>query len=97
MSLPKTTDAWVIQSASSNNGWENLKLEKDQPIPELGEHDCLVQIQAVSLNYRDLIIPQVRQWPKPVFLENSITLTIQPGHVSAASRSASCGLLRRGR
>lgn len=41
-------------------GFDTLKLEKDVKLPELGDHDCLVQIQAVSLNYRDLIIPQVR-------------------------------------
>jgi NADPH:quinone reductase-like Zn-dependent oxidoreductase len=59
MSLPKTTDAWVIQGTDGSKGWDNLKLEKNRPIPELGPHDCLVQIQAVSLNYRDLTIPQV--------------------------------------
>ncbi|KIX06460.1 uncharacterized protein Z518_04436 [Rhinocladiella mackenziei CBS 650.93] len=60
MSLPKSTDAWVIHSANAENGWGNLKLEKDIPIPELGENGCLVQIHAVSLNYRDLIISQGR-------------------------------------
>ena len=61
MSLPKTTDAWVIQSTDKEKGLRgNLVLEKDKAIPELGENDVLVQIQAVSLNYRDLVIPQVR-------------------------------------
>ena len=57
MLIPKTTDQWVV---TGTNGFENLELKKDVPIPELGEFDVLVQIQAVSLNYRDLIIPQVR-------------------------------------
>lgn len=59
MSLPTTTDAWVLQGKDANKGWDNLRLEKDRKIPELGEYDVLVQIQAVSLNYRDLAIPQV--------------------------------------
>jgi NADPH:quinone reductase-like Zn-dependent oxidoreductase len=64
MSLPKTTDAWVAQTADKEKGIRgNLKLEKDKPLPKLGESDVLVQIQAVSLNYRDLIIPQVRLSP----------------------------------
>jgi len=67
MSLPKTTDAWIIQGTDSEKGWGNLKLEKDVPIPELGEHDCLVQIQAVSLNYRDLVIPR-GMYPLPLRL-----------------------------
>ena len=63
MSLPTTTETWTI--GGTKNGFDELKLEKSQPIPELGEYDCLVQIQAVSLNYRDLIIPQGK-YPFPV-------------------------------
>lgn len=60
MSLPKTTSAWVVEASNQDKpGWENLKLVKDYPVAELGENDCLVQIEAVSLNYRDLIIPKV--------------------------------------
>lgn len=59
MSLPKTTDSWVIHSTETSGGFNNVKLEKGRPLPALGEHDCLVQIQAVSLNYRDLVIPKV--------------------------------------
>ncbi|KAK6382015.1 hypothetical protein LTS17_003900 [Exophiala oligosperma] len=58
MSLPKTTDSWVIHSTETSGGFNNVKLEKGRPLPALGEHDCLVQIQAVSLNYRDLVIPK---------------------------------------
>jgi hypothetical protein len=59
MSLPKTTDAWVITAKDADKGFGNLKLEKDKPIGDLGEYGVLVQIQAVSLNYRDLVIPKV--------------------------------------
>jgi NADPH:quinone reductase-like Zn-dependent oxidoreductase len=53
MLIPKTTASWFVTGTS---GFEDLKLEKSVPIPEIGEYDCLVQIQAVSLNYRDLAI-----------------------------------------
>ncbi len=62
MSLPKTTKAWILQG-SDDKGFDNLKLVHDYPVPELGEKDCLVQIQAVSLNYRDLVIPKVSTLP----------------------------------
>jgi len=67
MSLPKTTDAWVVEGTDAKTGFGNLKLKKDQPIPTLGENDCLVQIQAVSLNYRDLVIP-LGYYPLPLNL-----------------------------
>lgn len=41
------------------DGFESLKLYTDIDIPQLGDHDCLVEMKAVSLNYRDLIIPKV--------------------------------------
>lgn len=56
MSVPKTTEAWVIEG---KNGFDSLKLQKDRPVGEVGDYDCVVQIHAVSLNYRDLIIPKV--------------------------------------
>jgi NADPH:quinone reductase-like Zn-dependent oxidoreductase len=61
MSLPKTTPAWIVEASNGDKpGFGNLKFVKEHPVPELGENDCLVQIQAVSLNYRDLVIPKVR-------------------------------------
>ena len=36
-------------------GPEGLKLV-DRPLPELGDHDVVVQIRAASLNYRDLVV-----------------------------------------
>jgi NADPH:quinone reductase-like Zn-dependent oxidoreductase len=59
MSLPNTTDAWVVTGTGDNKGLGNLELQKDRPIGDLGEYGVLVQIQAVSLNYRDLLIPKV--------------------------------------
>ena len=64
MSVPKTTESWIIEETK---GFESLQLKKDVPIPELGDYDVLVQIQAVSLNYRDLIIP-MGKYPFPVNL-----------------------------
>lgn len=64
MSVPKTTDQYVLRS---QKGFDSLELERDVPLPQLGPHDCLVQIQAVSLNYRDLIIPKGK-YPFPVKL-----------------------------
>ena len=55
MSLPKTTDQWILKE---QKGIDSLQIERDVQIPELGDWDCLVQIQAVSLNYRDLVITQ---------------------------------------
>ncbi|KAJ9608694.1 hypothetical protein H2200_006465 [Cladophialophora chaetospira] len=68
MSLPKTTPAWIIEASNGDKpGFENVKFVKEHPVPELGENDCLVQIQAVSLNYRDLVIPK-GQYPLPLNL-----------------------------
>ena len=53
---PTTTAQWVV---SSKDGFDKMKLEKDVKIPQLGEHEVLLEVDAVSLNYRDLIIPQV--------------------------------------
>ncbi|EXJ95554.1 alcohol dehydrogenase [Capronia coronata CBS 617.96] len=64
MSVPKTTESWVIQGS---NGFDSLKLEKNRPVGEVGDHDCAVQIHAVSLNYRDLIIPK-GMYPFPMAL-----------------------------
>lgn len=59
MSLPTTTEAWVVQGKDAAKGFDNLQLEKDRKIPDLGDSDVLVQIHAVSLNFRDLAIPLV--------------------------------------
>ncbi|KAK5070310.1 hypothetical protein LTR70_010690 [Exophiala xenobiotica] len=61
---PTRTAQWIVDG---KNGFDNLKLEPSADIPILGDHDCLVQVEAVSLNYRDLIIPK-GQYPLPVKL-----------------------------
>jgi NADPH:quinone reductase-like Zn-dependent oxidoreductase len=64
MSAPKTTPQWTIEGT---NGFDSLKFDESAKLPQLGDHDCLVQINAISLNYRDLIIPKVRPtlWSPP--------------------------------
>ncbi|ERF70701.1 hypothetical protein EPUS_02567 [Endocarpon pusillum Z07020] len=65
MSLPTTTAQWTIEEGQ--NGFDSLKFDESAEIPELGDHDCLVKIDAVSLNYRDLAIPHGK-YPFPIAL-----------------------------
>lgn len=58
MSLPTTTDAWTV-TAIHEDSFEGVVLKQGVPISHLGQYDVLVQIEAVSLNYRDLAIPRV--------------------------------------
>lgn len=64
MAVPKTTRQWVIKDTKS--GWDGLQLEESAEIPKLGDSDVLVKIQAVSLNFRDLIILQVHDQRKSI-------------------------------
>ncbi|KAI5460429.1 hypothetical protein BGZ63DRAFT_472932 [Mariannaea sp. PMI_226] len=57
MSLPPSTKAWTVTGIHKDS-FDGLQLESSVPVPELGDHDVLVQIEAVSLNYRDLAIPK---------------------------------------
>ncbi len=50
------TKAWVVEGTT---GIDNLKFNERYPLPQLGDYDVLVKFHAASLNYRDLIIPQV--------------------------------------
>jgi NADPH:quinone reductase-like Zn-dependent oxidoreductase len=59
MSSTKTTKTWFVHGADS---WDSLKFHEQAPLEELADHDVLVKIHAVSLNYRDLIIPKVRTY-----------------------------------
>ncbi|KAF2473881.1 alcohol dehydrogenase [Lindgomyces ingoldianus] len=52
---PSTAKQWTIEG---KDGFESLKLNEQAPVPQLGDKDVLVKIHAVSLNYRDLIIPK---------------------------------------
>lgn len=49
------TNAWILQG---QNGVASLE-QFFQRLPELGEHDILVQLFAVSLNNRDVAIAEV--------------------------------------
>lgn len=50
--------AWKIQAQT---GVDGLVFEEDIAIPnDIGDHDCLVAIEASSLNYRDIMIANVR-------------------------------------
>ncbi|KAF0325867.1 hypothetical protein GQ607_006999, partial [Colletotrichum asianum] len=57
MSFPSETQAWKATDIRSDN-FDGLQLVEDVPVSTLGDHDVLVQIEAVSLNYRDLAIPR---------------------------------------
>lgn len=64
MSLPTTSRAWSVRGIHSDS-FDGLVLEDNVPLPKLGEHDVLIQIEAVSLNYRDLAIPRVSRHTNP--------------------------------
>ncbi|KAL7926086.1 hypothetical protein ACQKWADRAFT_281732 [Trichoderma austrokoningii] len=57
MALPTTTRAWSIDEIKKDS-FDSLVLKENLAIPKLGDHDVLVQIEAVSLNYRDLVMPK---------------------------------------
>ncbi|KAL6864060.1 NAD(P)-binding protein [Trichoderma novae-zelandiae] len=57
MSLPTTSRAWSIRETRSDS-FDGIVLQEDVPLPKVGDRDVLVQIEAVSLNYRDLAIPR---------------------------------------
>lgn len=65
MALPTTTRAWSID-AINKDSFDSLVLKENVSLPSLGDHDVLVQIEAVSLNYRDLAIPKVCKARKDV-------------------------------
>jgi NADPH:quinone reductase-like Zn-dependent oxidoreductase len=53
---PSTTKQWKV--VRTDKGFDGLEFE-DAFIPSLGENDVLVRFHAVSLNFRDLMIPRV--------------------------------------
>lgn len=53
---PSTTKQWKV--VRTDKGFDGLEFE-DASIPRLGENDVLVRFHAVSLNFRDLMIPRV--------------------------------------
>ncbi len=73
MSVPTTTPAWVV-SAVHKDSFSSLVLSESVPVPKLGALDVLVQVEAVSLNYRDLAIPRVSTQLSCLFDRNYDTL-----------------------
>lgn len=55
---------WKV--TSTDKGFDGLQIE-DAPVPTLGEHEVLVEMYAVSLNYRDLMISR-GEYPFPLDL-----------------------------
>jgi NADPH:quinone reductase-like Zn-dependent oxidoreductase len=55
MSIPSSAKAWVI--TNTKDGINALKQET-RPVQQPDPREVLVKMKAVSLNYRDLIIPQ---------------------------------------
>ncbi|KAM7199188.1 zinc-containing alcohol dehydrogenase [Rhypophila sp. PSN 637] len=55
-SIPKTQKQWVVKD--TEHGFDGMVLEKDAPVPQVGETDVLVRMHGASLNFRDLIIPR---------------------------------------
>ena len=53
--LPATANAWIV--TANKGGFEALKSDT-RPVPKVEAHEVLVKMRAVSLNYRDLVIPQ---------------------------------------
>ena len=58
---PTSTKQWVIKEMK---GFDSLDIQEAR-LPKLGDKDVLIEVDAVSLNYRDLIIPK-GQYPFPM-------------------------------
>lgn len=58
----KNTSRWII---TPNSGVTGLLIEENVQIPELTGRQCLVRIEAVSLNYRDIAMASGR-YPLPL-------------------------------
>lgn len=55
---PAKMNQWTV--LDKENGFDSLSFS-EVPVPKVGENEVLVKFRAASLNYRDLIIPKVRQ------------------------------------
>ncbi|KAK3670198.1 hypothetical protein LTR78_009954 [Recurvomyces mirabilis] len=56
-----TQKQWTVRG---KGGWQDLVLDDQAAIPEIGDKDVLVKFSAASLNYRDLAISQGKYpWP----------------------------------
>lgn len=54
---PTTQKQWSV--SGTDKGFDGLQFV-DAEVPKCGENEVLVQMRGASLNYRDLIIPKVR-------------------------------------
>lgn len=76
---PSTTKQWTI---TGKEGFDSLKFEEKAEIPNLGDHDVLVNFHYASLNYRDLIIPKVRTFR---VMQDVCLLCFRPNHICRAN------------
>lgn len=53
---PTTQKVWTV--AGKTKGFAELSL-KEAEVPKVGDYEVLVKLEGASLNYRDLVIPQV--------------------------------------
>lgn len=71
-SLPSTMNAWVIDDFGSPDVFER----REQPVPEVGDHDVLVQVYATSVNPVDFKIrrgdAEVLCPPRPATLHGDV-------------------------
>ncbi|KAH8755370.1 hypothetical protein F5883DRAFT_178627 [Diaporthe sp. PMI_573] len=57
MTTPTTTRAWMVTGIHKDD-FGGIELRDGVTVASLGDHDVLVKVEAVSLNYRDLAIPR---------------------------------------
>lgn len=55
--MPSHTRAWILKE---QNGIDSLDTV-EQALPEVGDFEVLVKLHAASLNYRDIVLANVRQ------------------------------------
>ncbi|KAH7268220.1 hypothetical protein FSOLCH5_008302 [Fusarium solani] len=60
--VPKTQKQWILRGSGS---FDSLEFQKEAPVPSIGDQDVLVQIHAVSLNFRDPVLCMGR-YPFPL-------------------------------
>ncbi|KAJ2968983.1 hypothetical protein NQ176_g8906 [Zarea fungicola] len=56
-SAPTSTPAWVVTGTKSDS-FDGIELQQNIVVPQVSENGVLVQLEAVSLNFRDLAIPR---------------------------------------
>lgn len=62
---PSTTKQWIV--SRNDKGFDGLE-PREVKIPEVGEIEVLIKLNAAALNYRDLVIAKVIYIKTP-FLE----------------------------